>query len=279
MVFVVACLALAGCGNNSAASSSSASDSSSASASSAAESSSSSDSASTTAAGDYKLIEAGKVIVGSDLDYKPMEYRDGDAATGFGVAMMNEIAKRLGLECEFLPPQNFDTLITQVASGAKMDIAVSSITITDERAEMIAFSNPYYDSNLAIVVPKDSKLQSSADLKDVVIGVQQGTSGEDWVKENVPDAEIAPFTGITEVMASLRTGKVDAAVYDQPVAENLVANEFSDDAKVLEIVPTGEQYGIAINKENTKLVEDINKALADMEADGTLDKLKKEYIG
>jgi polar amino acid transport system substrate-binding protein len=56
-------------------------------------------------------------------------------------------------------------------------------------------------------------------------------------------------------------------------------NEFSDDAKVLEIVPTGEQYGIAINKENTKLVEDINKALADMEADGTLDKLKKEYIG
>ncbi|MDO4890347.1 MAG: ABC transporter substrate-binding protein [Coriobacteriaceae bacterium] len=261
--FVVACLAMAGCGGgNSAASSSAASDAS-----------------SDAAAAEYTLIEPGKIIVGSDLDYKPMEYRDGDTATGFGVAMMTEIANRLGLECEFLPPQNFDTLITQVASGAKMDIAVSSITITDERAETVAFSNPYYDSNLAVVVPKDSELKSVDDLSNAVIGVQQGTSGEDWVKENAPDAELAPFTGITEVMAALRTGKVTAAVYDQPVAENLVANEFKDDAKVLDIIATGEQYGIAINKDNTKLVEDINATLAEMEKDGTIDKLKEQYIG
>jgi len=258
--FVVACLALAGCGGNSA-------------------SSSAATAASDDAAAEYKLIEPGKIIVGSDLDYKPMEYRDGDKATGFGVAMMNEIASRLGLECEFLPPQNFDTLITQVASAAKMDIAVSSITITDERAETVAFSNPYYDSNLAVVVAKDSELQSIDDLSSAIIGVQQGTSGEDWAKENAPDAELAPFTGITEVMAALRTGKVTAAVYDQPVAENLVANEFKDDAKVLDIIATGEQYGIAINKDNTKLVEDINKVLAEMESDGTLDKLKEQYIG
>ncbi len=259
--FVVACLALAGCGGNSASSSAA---------------TAASDDA---AAAEYKLIEPGKIIVGSDLDYKPMEYRDGDKATGFGVAMMNEIASRLGLECEFLPPQNFDTLITQVASAAKMDIAVSSITITDERAETVAFSNPYYDSNLAVVVAKDSELQSIDDLSSAIIGVQQGTSGEDWAKENAPDAELAPFTGITEVMAALRTGKVTAAVYDQPVAENLVANEFKDDAKVLDIIATGEQYGIAINKDNTKLVEDINKVLAEMESDGTLDKLKEQYIG
>ena len=258
--FVIACLALAGCGGNSA-SSSAASDTGDA------------------AATEYKLIEPGKIIVGSDLDYKPMEYRDGDTATGFGVAMMTEIADRLGLECEFLPPQNFDTLITQVASATKMDIAVSSITITDERAETVAFSNPYYDSNLAVVVAKDSDLASIDDLSDAVIGVQQGTSGEDWVKENAPDATLQPFTGITEVMAALRTGKVTAAVYDQPVAENLVATEFKDDAKVLEIIATGEQYGIAINKDNTKLVEDINATLAEMEKDGTIDKLKEQYIG
>ena len=260
--FVIACLALAGCGGNSASSSSAASDS-----------------GSEAAAGEYKLIEPGKIIVGSDLDYKPMEYRDGDTATGFGVAMMNEVANRLGLECEFLPPQNFDTLITQVASGAKMDIAVSSITITDERAETVAFSDPYYDSNLAVVVPKGSDLKSVDDLSGKTVGVQQGTSGEDWVKENASDAEIAPFTGITEVMAALRTGKVEAAVYDQPVAENLVANEFKDDAEVLDIIATGEQYGIAINKDNTKLVEDINATLAEMEKDGTMDKLKAQYIG
>ena len=258
--FVVACLALAGCGGGSA-SNSAASD------------------AADGAAAEYKLIEPGKIIVGSDLDYKPMEYRDGDTATGFGVAMMNEIASRLGLECEFLPPQNFDTLITQVASATKMDIAVSSITITDERAETVAFSDPYYDSNLAVVVPKGSDLKSIDDLSGKTVGVQQGTSGEDWVKENAADAELAPFTGITEVMAALRTGKVQAAVYDQPVAENLVANEFKDDAEVLDIIATGEQYGIAINKDNTKLVEDINATLAEMEKDGTMDKLKAQYIG
>lgn len=259
--FVVACLALAGCGGGSSASSSAASD------------------AGDTTATEYKLIEPGKIIVGSDLDYKPMEYRDGDEATGFGVAMMNEIASRLGLECEFLPPQNFDTLITQVASATKMDIAVSSITITDERAETVAFSNPYYDSNLAVVVAKDSDLKSIDDLSGAVVGVQQGTSGEDWVKENAPDATLQPFTGITEVMAALRTGKVTAAVYDQPVAENLVANEFKDDAQVLDVIATGEQYGIAINKDNTKLVEDINATLAEMQEDGTIDKLKQQYIG
>ena len=259
--FVVACLALAGCGGGSNPSSSAASD------------------AGDAAAAEYKLIEPGKIIVGSDLDYKPMEYRDGDTATGFGVAMTTEIANRLGLECEFLPPQNFDTLITQVASATKMDIAVSSITITDERAQTIDFSDPYYDSNLAVVVAKDSTIASLDDLGGVVVGVQQGTSGEDWVKENAPDAELQPFTGITEVMAALRTGKVTAAVYDQPVAENLVANEFANDAKVLNIIPTGEQYGIAINKENAKLTEDINKVLAEMQSDGTLDKLKKQYIG
>ena len=154
--FAVACLALAGCGGGGASSSAASDD-----------------------AGEYKLIEQGKIIVGSDLDYKPMEYRDGDTATGFGVAMMYEIADRLGLECEFLPPQNFDTLITQVASATKMDIAVSSITITDERAETVAFSDPYYDSNLAIVVAEDATYASQDDLKDAVIVVQQGTSGED----------------------------------------------------------------------------------------------------
>lgn len=256
MAFTVACLALAGCGGSSASSSTSADE-----------------------VAEYKLIEPGKIIVGSDLDYKPMEYLDGDTPTGFGVAMMNEIADRLGLECEFLPPQNFDSLMTQVASGTKMDIAVSSITITDERAEMVDFSNPYYDSNLAVVVPEGTSIASLDDLADVTIGVQQGTSGEDWVKENIGDENVSPFIGITDVMAALRAGKVEAAVYDAPVAENLVAGEFAGQAKVLEIIPTGEQYGIAINKENTKLTEDINAVLAEMEKDGTLDALKAQYVG
>lgn len=260
--FVVACLALAGCGGGSSASSA------------ASDAGVDDDSAGT----EYQLIEPGKIIVGSDLDFKPMEYQDNGEAAGFGVAMMNEVANRLGLECEFLPPQNFDSLLTQVASATKMDIAVSSITITDERWDLVDFSDPYYDSNLAIVVKADSAFATKDDLADAAMGAQSGSSGEAWIKENLGTNEYTPYTGPTDAMAALRTDKVQAVVYDAPVAENLCAGEYSD-CKVLEIIPTGEQYGIAINKDNTKLTEDINSALAEMQADGTMDKLKSEYIG
>ena len=135
----VACLGLVACGGSSSGNSGSGS--------------SNSGSAST---GSYKLVESGKLTVGSDLDYKPMEYLDGDKPAGFGVDMTQEICSRLGLEMNFLSPQNFDSLITQVNGGTSMDVAVSSITINDEREELVDFSTPYYDSNLAIVTLADS---------------------------------------------------------------------------------------------------------------------------
>ena len=87
----------------------------------------------------YTLVEDGKLTIGSDLDYPPMESLVDGQPYGFDVAMMQEIADRLGLELNYLDPQNFDSLITQVNAGNTMDCAVSSITITDERAESVDF--------------------------------------------------------------------------------------------------------------------------------------------
>ena len=115
-------------------------------------------------------------------------------------------------------------------------------------------------------------------LKDVKIGAQSGTSGEDWVKENVGDANYTPYTAITEALLALRTGKVEALVYDAPVAEAHIAGEYSDMA-VLETIATGEQYGIAVNKANSQLLADINTCLKAMEEDGTMDSLREEYLG
>lgn len=227
-----------------------------------------------------KLIEDGKLTIGSDLDYMPMEYLKDNKPAGFGVAMMEEICKRLDLEMNFLGPQNFDTLITQVNAGNTMDVACSSITITDERAELVAFSDAYYDSNLAIVTMADTKIASKDDLnsKDVVVAAQSGSSGEDWIKENLPNAELVQFTGPTDAVNAMISGKCVAVVYDQPVAEAHVAKQFKQ-CKVLDIIPTGEQYGLAINKENTALLEAVNKALADMQADGTMDSIRAEFFG
>ncbi len=261
-------LALAGCSSNG----SSSGDGT------ASTSSSSSKSASAASSSDsFKLVSTGKLTIGSDLAYPPMEYMDGNEPAGFGVAMMQEVCDRIGLECDFLSPQNFDTLITQVAAGTTMDCAVSSITITDSRLEEVDFSDPYYDSNQAIVVLKDSGIASRDELDGQPVAAQSGSTGEDWVRENLKDSEVTVFTTPAEALASLRTGAVVAVVYDEPVAENNVAGEY-DDCEILDVIATGEQYGIAINKDNDALREAIDSALADMKSDGTLDELKKVWI-
>lgn len=228
--------------------------------------------------GSYKLVESGKLTVGSDLDYKPMEYLDGDKPAGFGVDMTQEICNRLGLEMNFLSPQNFDSLITQVNGGTSMDVAVSSITINDEREELVDFSTPYYDSNLAIVTLASSDIASASDLSGKSVGAQSGSTGEEWAKENLGDSSYTPYTGPTDALTALRAGKIQAVVLDAPVASEYV-KEDAGTYKLVDEIATGEQYGIAINKDNPELKKAIDSALADMQADGTLDKLKNKWLG
>lgn len=238
--------------------------------------------ASASSASEYKLVEPGKLTIGCSPDYPPMEYQDGDKIVGFDYGVMSEICDRLGLECNFLPAQSFDTLVTQVAAGTKMDVSISSITIDDDRAEQVDFSDPYYDSNLAIVVMKDAVtdggITSRDDIDGKPVGAQSGSTGEAWIKENLKDSAYTPFDTTVECLAALRTGQVTAVVYDEPVARNQIANEYTD-CEILDVIATGEQYGIIVNKNNKALTTAINKALADMESDGTMDELKEKWIG
>ena len=261
----VACVAaLAGCGG-SGSSSSSPKDSS----------SSSSSSSSSTTASDYKLTTPGKLVVGVSADYPPMESLSGDTVEGFDADLMTEIGKRLGLEVEF-KNQAFDTLVTAVSGSAGIDCAASSITIDDERAKEVDFTNSYYDSNLAIVVLKDSGITSRDALANAPIGAQSGTSGEAWVQENLKNAAYTPFQETPDLLQALRTGQIKAAVYDDPVAQMHVSGEYND-CQVLETIATGEQYGIIVNKDNTKLTEDMNKAMKEMESDGTMTTIRQKY--
>ncbi len=261
----VACVAaLAGCGGSG---SSGSSDSS--------KSSSSTSSTSSSSSGDYKLSEAGKLVVGVSADYPPMESLSGDTVEGFDADLMTEIAKRLGLTVEF-KNQAFDTLVTAVAGGTGIDCAASSITIDDERAKEVSFTDPYYDSNLAIVVLKDSGITGRDALASAPIGAQSGTSGEAWVQENLKGASYTPFQETPDLLQALRTGQIKAAVYDDPVAQMHVSGEYGD-CQVLETIATGEQYGIIVNKDNAQLVEDMNKAMKEMESDGTMSTIRQKY--
>jgi polar amino acid transport system substrate-binding protein len=112
------------------------------------------------------------------------------------------------------------------------------------------------------------------------IAVQSGTTGEDWAKENLPKATIVPLDDIIQAMTGVQSGLYNACVADLPVTQYEIKIAYSD----LEIpdggeIPTGEQYGAVINKNNTALLKAVNKALKDIKADGTQDSIEKTWFG
>jgi polar amino acid transport system substrate-binding protein len=238
----------------------------------------------TTDAGDYTLVEDGKLIVASDLDFPPLDSFEGGEAKGFDVELSQAIAEKMGLECEYLPPMNFDAIIPLIQQGGKADIGNSAFSITDERKKEIDFTDAYLDSNLGIAVKKDSGIAGdeaaiiealSAD--GVVVAVQAGTTGQDWAEENLPKDNVRPFDSVTNCITGVSTGKFDAFVADLPVI-GYQCTQFTDCEVCLEI-PTGEQYGIVVSKDNPGLTAAINDALAEMEKDGTMADLKEKWFG
>ncbi len=227
----------------------------------------------------YALVEEGKLIVASDLDFPPLDSFEDGKPQGFDVDLSFEIARRLGLTCEYLPPQNFDTIIPMIKQGGKADIGNSAFSITEERLEEIDFTDAYLDSNLAIAVKSGAGAdEASLDAADQRIAVQAGTTGEAWARENLPNATVVPLTTITECMAGLSTGLYAAVCADLPVVSNLCTISFTD-CEVVQEIPTGEQYGIVVSKDNPALTAAINAVLAEMEADGTMAELQEKWFG
>ena len=229
----------------------------------------------------YTLVTKGHLIVVAELGFQPFEYFEGNSTTpvGFDVDLITEIAKRLNLEVTYLPNQKFDTLVPTIKQGGKADVAIAGITITDERSQEVDFTTSYLDSNQSLVV-KSGSTETEQTLNDASkkVVVQTGTSGEDWAKENLPKATIISVDDVAAAMAGVQTGLYDAMVIDLPVASNLISTSYSD-LTIAKEIPTGEQYGIVVSKDNPALTEAINKVLADMEKDGTMTALKTKWFG
>ncbi|MBO7674866.1 MAG: amino acid ABC transporter substrate-binding protein [Atopobiaceae bacterium] len=266
----LACVVLVGCGNNQPASGT--------------DDAAKTTEPATTASGDYTLVTDGKLIVASDLDFPPLDSFENGKAQGFDVELSEAIASKMGLECEYLPPMNFDAIIPLIQQGGKADIGNSAFSITDERKKEIDFTDAYLDSNLGIAVKKDGGISGdeaaiiealSAD--GVIVAVQAGTTGQDWAEENLPKDNVRPFDSVTNCITGVSTGKFDAFVADLPVI-GYQCTQFTDCEVCLEI-PTGEQYGIVVSKDNPGLTSAINDALAELEEDGTMAALKEKWFG
>lgn len=263
----IAGLGLVGCGGNSTSGTSSAG--------------SSAGSAASSSKDGYTLVKDGTLTVGTAAEYEPFEYMEDGQYKGFDLDLIQDIAKKLGLTVEFANV-DFDTIVPGVSSGAKYDVGIGAITVTPERKKEVDFTDSYYMDDQAIVTMKNNaditgdNYKEKLDSADAKIAVQSGSTAEAFAKENFPNAELVPFKNATDCFSALQAGQSVALVTNRSVAAQLVATSF-DNEQVIKLISTGEEYAIAVNKDNSGLKDAINKALKELTDDGTVDSLMGQY--
>lgn len=260
---LAAALALAGCSGSSGSASSGSSDSK-------------SDSGSA-----YKLQSAGTLTIATSPDFPPFENMENGEYVGLDIEVGKAVAKKLGLEPKFVSLQ-FDAILPAISSSTQADIGISGFTVDPERAKQVDFTNSYYTDDLSIAVMNSSAVTKEtvdADLNSagVSIAVQSGTTGETYVQEHYPDARVVAYGNSNDCFAAMQAGQVNAVCTNYAVVNKMLADAYSD-AKVVKSIATGEEYAIAVSQDNKALTEDINKALKELAADGTIDNLLKQYM-
>lgn len=230
------------------------------------------------AAADLELVTEGTLTVCTDSPYPPMEFEENGEFTGFDIELMRAIAENLGLDTEVVN-SGFDPITsgTALASG-QCDIAAASITITEDREENVDFTEPYFEAEQSLLVKEDGDITSLEDLAGQRIGVQSGTTGEAYAKENAPDdAEIVSFDNPGDIFVALEAGDIAGVVQDLVVNQGRVLED--DSVGVVETYQTDEQYGFAAEEGNTDLTGAVNDTLQTLRDDGTYDQIYQEWFG
>ncbi|MCF0155699.1 MAG: basic amino acid ABC transporter substrate-binding protein [Veillonella sp.] len=217
------------------------------------------------------------LVVGTNATFVPFEFKNEKTTDydGFDIELVREIGKRLGKDVE-LKNVSFDALIPALNTH-DIDLAASGMTITKARSENVLFSSPYYENALAIVYKDGSHINSLEDLKGKTVAVQMGTTGAD-LAEKLDGVTVKKFDHSNEALLELNNKGADATVIDLPVAQYYSTVHKDENIHFLAYPNTKEYLGMAMNKDNKELQEQVNKALADMKADGTFDALYQKWF-
>ena len=213
-----------------------------------------------------------RLVMVTEATFPPYEFREGGKIVGIDVDLMKAVAKKTGREL-VVEDMSFDSVIAAVQAG-KADVAASGITVTDERKRQVGFSHPYVTAQQVVIVPKDSEIRGSADLKGKRIGVQHGTTGDLYVTRNIREPERFPNGSLA--VAALDAGKLDAVVLDGEPSKVHVA--LHENLGILDEPLTTEEYAIAVNRKNTALLEEINAVIDELRENGGLEKIKAKYV-
>lgn len=233
-----------------------------------------------TTEGGAEIVKADTLTVCSDIPYPPFEVVDKKAPSGysgFDMDLIQQIADGMGLELE-IQDVGFETLQSgQVLASGQCDMGASAMTITPERAKNLTFSDPYYDSKQSLLVYKASGITGIDDLAGKKVGVQQGTTGQNYAAENLPEGATAlDYPSDGELYPALQAKQIDAILQDLPV--NLSHEQSNDELEIVEEYDTAEQYGFAFAKDNTALAEEVNSELKKLRDNGEYQKLYDKYF-
>ena len=218
------------------------------------------------------------LIVACEASTSPYCYytgEEGKPVAGVDIDLIEEIGKELGRPVQYkLVP--FQQIFSFVSMG-KADIGAAGVTITQQRAERVLFSNAYDVSSQVIVVPKNSAIAGVDELKSARVAAQEGTSDLELLRESIRPRSVVPFLTQEEVNAALIDRRADAAVMDLMQAELLVKST-GDTFKILEKPLSRDQYGLLFNKKNTSLAASANAVIEKFKASGSIQKSRSQHI-
>jgi len=223
------------------------------------------------------LAQDKQLLVATDTAFVPFEFKQDGKYTGFDIELWEAIAKEAGFKYE-LRPMDFNGIIPGLQTR-NIDAALAGITIRDDRKQVIDFSDPYYESGLAILVNKDNNdIKTAKDLEGKMVAVKIGTATVDYLKDNVPDAKLKLFPNIDNAFLELATGRVDAVVHDTPNLQYFAKTGGEGRVKVVGSLKSGDYYGIGFPK-GSELVPAVNEALKTLRSNGTYDALYSKWFG
>lgn len=218
------------------------------------------------------IKEKGELVLLTESGFPPFEYADNsddavDGVNGVDIQFGKALADKLGVTLKVVD-MDFDSLTVALAAN-KGDIIAAGMTNNPERAEVVDFSQTYFDNGLFILVPQDSDISSVDDLVGKKVAVQQGTTGNDFA-DKIDGVEVLQFKGMVEAGIAVDNGNADASVMDILTAQILAYNNPS--LKILDNAVESEETAIAVAKDNDSLLKEVNDLLDELQSDGTLQK-------
>ncbi len=225
--------------------------------------------------GDLGTLNEGSLFIGIDTPYPPFSEGQPPNATGYDVEVLDAIAENLDLTVEY-QDTGFPTIFRDVAAG-QFDTAAAASSIKPGREKVVDFTDPYYLSATALVVPEGSDIATTDDLGGLIVGAQDATVQEE-IANDTDAGEVRAFPEGTTALTALLTGQVEAVLVDEAVGADFLEKQGGVEVIIVESIPGDDLFGFAVAPDNDALREAMNEALATIKEDGTMAELYQKYF-